>query len=357
VAEHLKLSIGSIALFDGSSPLAESAWVKQDMNLRVLELAPFSVRLVTGCCGEAFPDVGVQLDGESKGFTDSQGNWSSVATVGMHTLTFVLRPDGVSMTRKVTLTVAESNKFVFPSDVSLRIYCTDPEAEAESEGEVEEECQPNYDPSCVWVGVDPSQIPDDAKAVRGLVRCEYSEDETSEAVPLNGDDITPLTLCFEIDEEERGKCPLTKLSVECTRDRYCWRPKDISPLAERAAALGGCELIRLLMCPVALGFLKPAVAIHFPDGSVGINLSPFAKMPTGSMVLPLEEHGEVAALRKHLSEELGELPKNIELVDTDMKPLWSTYLEVPIDLLCVRKGAGEQAALAAALDALQRRRR
>ena len=38
-------------------------------------------------------------------------------------------------------------------------------------------------------------------------------------------------------------------------------------MAERAADCGGCEYLRLLSCPTAMGSLKPATSVTCPDGT------------------------------------------------------------------------------------------
>merc|ERR1719163_1799973 len=99
------------------------------MDLQVVQLSKLSVQLVTGCCGEPFPDVEVEIDGNMRGCTDSKGSWTFVAPVGTHSFDFVFRPDdtscGARMSREVTVLVGHSNDFVFHADTYLSIYCTD----------------------------------------------------------------------------------------------------------------------------------------------------------------------------------------------------------------------------------------
>jgi len=126
--------------------------------------------------------------------------------------------------------------------------------------------------------------------------------------------------------------------MRCSRDSFFWSPKDPSPLAERTEELGGCELTRLLLCPVVLGFLKPAVRVQCASGQ--------------HFSLPLDMYGELSALREHLSEELsGENDAStLQLSDESQKPIEGQYLKGPCNILCARHGE----TLADAYQALKR---
>jgi hypothetical protein len=346
VGELLKRSSREFMVYDGSRALPDDARVKTSMDLKLFELTRISVRLVTGCCGDAFADVRVELDGEAKGFTDSQGTFSSVATVGTHCVTFLIctgdEKCGVRMERGLTVVMGGKNDFEFTADVGVSFYCTDPDDEERSEDE--EDCSPLYDPSCVWVAVDPAQIPDDAKPLRGQASCQ------NDVVSIDSTGITPVNLRIDKHDTGAGPCPLADLAVHCSRNGFCWCPKESCPLMERTTKLGGCEFLRLLTCPVAMGFLKPAVCIHFPAEG----LAHFSNPPTGSLALPLETYGGAVVLKEHLAEELGEVASGIEILTKDLKPFSHAYFQGPTDILCVRKGIDEQTAIQSALDIFQR---
>jgi len=146
-----------------------------------------------------------------------------------------------------------------------------------------------------------------------------------------------------------GCCALASLSLQCRRRGLCWRPKDPPPLATRVQDLGGCEWLRLLECPAALGFLKPAVAVHCAGGE--------------HFVLPLDACGEVAALRAELAQRLnpdGDEPPEgaaeaLRLVSAEADGAETAvadgYLPGSTTLLCARPGED----LSAARSAWQRR--
>jgi len=350
----LNVSVSELALFDGDSPLAEDALVKPGMELKVEELVAVYIQVVTGCCGEAFPNVTIEMDGGArKGITELDGSWSSVTTAGIHSLKFMLGgSDGtwVIMCRDMEVCLGKANNLVFPADVNLAIYTTDMDEESGDGSETVQDRRPTYDPSCVWVAADPSQIPEDVRPLHGNLSCE------TDSVALNPDEVVPLKLQVhqpDSPKDSRRCCALAGLSLDCEREGFCWCSKETSPLAERTAELGGCELSRLLSCPVALGFLKPTVTVHFPPSETAVLR--FAKHPSSNLVLPMETHGEVAVLLAYLAEELGEKIANLVLTTPALLPADSAFfLHGSADLLCARKG--DPSGLSSALQALKGRK-
>merc|ERR1712048_20722 len=214
---------------------------------------------------------------------------------------------------------------------------TDPEVEEdEARGEDSSEA-PIYEQSCVWLAADPDHIPDDARPLHGCATCPCGPATPGGTcdhllqVKLNPQRIQ----AFELDlgsslEDSTGdaNCLLGSVHLQCKRAGFKWTPKDPSPLAERIAELGGCELQRLLDCPVVLGFLKPAVTVRLTGGK--------------RILLPLDECGEVSVLRARLVEELSEEDNNndghLELAAEDGIPLPVSYFPGPTRLLCARPG-------------------
>merc|ERR1719350_235231 len=81
--------------------------------------------------------------------------------------------------------------------------------------------------------------------------------------------MTPVVLKLGATNQfvkEGRTCLLTTLQLTCKKRGFAWSPKDPSPLVERAAEIGGCEFLRILACPVSLGFLKPATSVICASG-------------------------------------------------------------------------------------------
>ncbi|CAE8585284.1 unnamed protein product, partial [Polarella glacialis] len=125
----------------------------------------------------------------------------------------------------------------------------------------------------VWACASRDQMPEAAFGFEGratvvqglggeeLVVAELSKDHSAGMLVLAG---------LEAESQSSSSsqlCSLGSLRLEASRQGYVWRAKDPSPLAERAAELGGSEYLRLLECPVALGFLDPALRVAVADQS------------------------------------------------------------------------------------------
>jgi hypothetical protein len=86
LGEVMNVSESDLTLFEGTSECTDDMWMKPCMDLRVFELASVCLRVVTGCCGDSFPDARIKMDGEHKGCTDRRGNFNFKAIVGEHSL-------------------------------------------------------------------------------------------------------------------------------------------------------------------------------------------------------------------------------------------------------------------------------
>eukprot|EP00971_Amphidinium_carterae_P335379 6471219-Amphidinium_carterae.1 len=108
----------------------------------------------------------------------------------------------------------------------------------------------------IWIAVDPDQIPDGAQPVRGEVTLPWTQDSK---VRLDGTSMGPFPITKNSTLPEVGEhCWLSRMSLVADPEgEYEFKPKDPSPLQERCDELGGCELKRLLLCPVVIGHFKP----------------------------------------------------------------------------------------------------
>eukprot|EP00441_Pelagodinium_beii_P003763 CAMPEP_0197698686 /NCGR_PEP_ID=MMETSP1338-20131121/119624_1 /TAXON_ID=43686 ORGANISM="Pelagodinium beii, Strain RCC1491" /NCGR_SAMPLE_ID=MMETSP1338 /ASSEMBLY_ACC=CAM_ASM_000754 /LENGTH=284 /DNA_ID=CAMNT_0043282103 /DNA_START=92 /DNA_END=943 /DNA_ORIENTATION=- len=222
------------------------------------------------------------------------------------------------------------------------VYCTDPEAEEDADPDPED--GPLYDPSCVWLASDPGQITDDALACRGCLSCPWPASENLLKAKFGSKNIAALELHPARHESGRAgaatpsessssdPCPFAGIRLSGSRSDFLWQPKEPSPLAERTAELGGCELLRLMTCPVALGFFKPSATVYCANGS--------------RYDLPLSEYGKVDALRSKMAELLQVADDvklrlvfadrdNMEVTRENLDPKSKNgFLPAPMALLC-----------------------
>jgi hypothetical protein len=109
----------------------------------------------------------------------------------------------------------------------------------------------------VFVAANPDQVPEDAKPLSGSVKLPGSVE-----VLLDGTSMGPFKISPGTGTSSSAgalKCVLGEMQLSTEGPKgFTYREKYPAPLAERVDELGGCELQRLIDCPTALGFLKPA---------------------------------------------------------------------------------------------------
>merc|ERR1711879_29393 len=150
---------------------------------------------------------------------------------------------------------------VFDVACLVWVYWFPPEEEEEEEEEEdadEEAGEPLPPPEgTLWIACDAEQIADDAKPIKGALECPGSVEKR---LVLDGSSMGPFHLHTQGGGEGDGPTPciFSGLTIHILHeDGFAYRAKDPSPLAERCEELGGCELQRLLSCPVVMGFLRP----------------------------------------------------------------------------------------------------
>jgi hypothetical protein len=125
----------------------------------------------------------------------------------------------------------------------------------------------------ISVSIDPDQVPEEARPLAGVLMCPGTLDNE---LVLNGTSMGPFPL--RIDRNEAlGTLTLTGEHPPCILGglEFVMKPpvgweynvKTPSPLAERCGELGGCELQRLMQCPVSVGSFQ---ALPPPLLSIGI---------------------------------------------------------------------------------------
>lgn len=329
--EELSVPAKEMAIFQENSDgeMDDAAIVKAGMVLETKETAKVELRVVTGCCCEPFDGVSIAVDGQERGITDRFGKVGEFSlTEGEHSLKLehmVFGQQGFAM-KRISVTRGNSNVFTIVADTRFFIYTTDPDPEDLDAADVD--MVP--DPSCVWIAANTSHIPDDAVPLLGNVSYKTLKGEEMQA-PLSSQELRASVLQFGISHAQEH-CLMSSVGLQCARPGFAWEPKEPSVFAERLAEIGGCEFLRVLACPVALGWLKPAVTVQCATGQ--------------RWVVALSTCPTLEDLREHLTLRLGVVDsESLQLAREDGQLLTEeTWTPSAMRLACA--GPGESLAVA-----------
>jgi len=322
-ATSIQLRLLPPASDDSERLLDDGEGIRPGWMIRAHRMVRVHVSVVTACCGEPLEDVSVTAESITCR-TDASGTCQLMLPIGdcrVH-----LQHASFGEMRQLPLKVSnvEDRKVCYRMKPRLFVYATDPEEQEEEEDpDSVEDVGPSWDPSCVWLAADEGQIPEDAIGIGGSATCLWPSSAVRLRAHLRADqlvgfDLGPTGLA-EKSSHEAGMCPVASFRVSCARRGYSWQAKDPSPLAERTNEIGGCEALRLLACPVVLGFLLPRATVHF------------ANRP--SMPFSLSEHPEADDVRAILAEEVGE---NFVLRTVQRNQPISCRFLSHCDLLCAK---------------------
>jgi hypothetical protein len=277
LAKELKRSVEDVALFLDGNQLADNYQLvpKSKLTGSLLAEVTFQIFVPEGVKEtkdrEPLPDVYVLVDGISVAKTGVTGAVTLSTTIGNHDFRLMhpaLGHQGRSL-GVMDITLSPLKKEIL-CDVRLYAYMTEPEPDSDGAAEQEADAAPFYMPSLVWICGSFDQIPDDAKSVDGRIwGTGVGGKEVSAELGLTANP-TEFILAAGVDLEAvtSENMNLASLCVQCFKADYVWRPKDPSPLAERAQEIGGSEYLRLLQCPVVLGNLLPAFRVHTLEGEI-----------------------------------------------------------------------------------------
>lgn len=323
-ATSIQLRLLPLASDDSERLLDDGESIRPGWMIRAHQMVRVHVAVVTACCGEPLGDVSVTAESVTCR-TDSSGTCQLMLPIGdcrVH-----LQHASFDEMRQLPLKVSkvEDRKVCFRMKPRLFVYATDPEEQEEEEDpDSVEDVGPSWDPSCVWLAAGEGQIPEDAIGIGGSATCSWPSSAVRLRAHLRADrllgfDLGPTGWADTSGSHEGGMCPVASFRVSCARRGYSWQAKDPSPLAERTTEIGGCEALRLLACPVVLGFLFPRVTVHF------------ANQP--SMPFSLSEHPEADDVRAILAEKVGE---NFVLRTVQRNQPISCRFLSHCDLLCAK---------------------
>lgn len=231
------------------------------------ELLHPSIELVTECCGCGFPEARITI-GAQDVVSDAEDSRAATSHSGSgNDATYKLEIDGVPPCLLpggvgelvVHRRSVEHANLQLPISCSVFIYWLLPEEDdpADADDDVEDQPLEPLD-GTVWVAVHSEHVPDEARALEGIVGLASSH---SDAFTMDGSSLGPYPLCRCIvpsASRDPTHCLLGGFELQVQAPAgFHYRAKEPSPLKDRCTELGGCELERLANCPVVVGFLTP----------------------------------------------------------------------------------------------------
>lgn len=274
---------------------------------RPLPVPPLGVKLCTCCCRRPFTGATAAIGSRAPVPFDEdtrveiprkRGGGAHCFEIG--NVPVDLLPDRV--TKQVVeyeAGAAGSNTADIEVACPLYVYWEPPDTEDEA-GELDDEGEPIPPPDAlIFVCVNPENISEDALPIKGTIDTFGA---VADVIELDGSTKGPFHLCAPEHYLEREKTrtrlgadmisameedptPAFEADVHATADGstivspsgsglppclfstlrfrliapegYHYRCKEPSPFEERCREFGGCELQRIMACPVAIGFLTP----------------------------------------------------------------------------------------------------
>lgn len=219
---------------------------------------PLPLELRTACCGRAYAGSRVAIDGaEPTDFgEDGVVQLNRLRRGGSMQLQLSGVPKCLLLDERCEL-VGEYGAFE-PESFALEVlsliwvYWTLPEVPEEGE---EELCDLHDEPvmpqGMIMVATNREDVPEEAQAVAGLLECPGC---VTEEIVLDGGTFGPFAVRPAEPPQEGARCLLASLLFRMVPpEGYDYRPREPTPLFERTEELGGCELQRASLCPVAVG--------------------------------------------------------------------------------------------------------
>lgn len=224
-----------------------------------------------------------------------------------------------------------------PESMDLDIACTfwiywcPPEPEEDDD----EEWSGESPEGLIWITANSEHLPDDALPVEGVLECPCAEEAE---IVFDGSTKGPFTLCpapnIAVIAEADGNAPclLAGLKFRAKPPHgYYHKAREPSPLQERCAELGGCELPRLVNCPVAIGAYKvtqpPPLNLKLSTSCCGCGFVGARVVLKGHTSATIDETGAVELKRK-CDSSCSALQVNVEGVPKCLLPGCSLDQEV-----------------------------
>lgn len=215
----------------------------------------------TTCCDGGVDGVRVSVDGRDAGMTNQDGELklscgTGKCQIGLEGIPSCLLP-GCANQFIANLNATERRTVDLHVACFIWIYWVppdEPDLEAE-DGDMEDE------DGTVWICTNSDHIPDEALPLAGTLHCDAAEESE---IRMDGTFMGPVLL-RPARAKTGSHCLISEVSFDAQAPReYTYLPKNPSPLAERQRELGGCEVQRLMHCPVVIGLLKRGHNLEMP---------------------------------------------------------------------------------------------
>jgi hypothetical protein len=300
VASDLSHDMDDIGIFDDQGNRLESnAPIYANQVIFAGLLAPLVLRTLVpegpsdadGGGSHPLAGVVVEVDGLRIGETNEEGVLELAARVGVRRVR-LLHPcfSGDGHEGVHHLTVGPRNEHVFLGDVRVYAYAT---SLMDDTDEDEPDKHGPAAPISVWLCADPSAIPDEAIGFTGKIWSMGFDGQNTKPLQVKPDECPFEYVLLHGRTAERKRylrsVLVSSVKVQAELTNHLWRPKDPSPLVEREGELGPGEYVRLLGCPVVMGFLDPIVYLRL----AGEHSSSFQNKP---LELSASEYSTVSEL-------------------------------------------------------------
>jgi hypothetical protein len=321
VARKLNKPAANIGIFGEDGLEDDEFEVRAGQELQAASVATLKIHVIVpeggaSADGEDDPTPGlegvtVELDGETQGVTDEFGEWSLTTRLGtrrIHLWHPCYGPKGREV-KDVCVELGQPNLWAVLADIRVYIFASKADADAEQDllasthssscdagSDVEKS---SFGTVLVWICSSTDQIQGDMLSIEG---CVSGEGLGGEQISVNlGTGATEVNLVAgaELGDAPLQRCSLASLRCEVSKLGYVWRPRDPSPLKDRAEEIGGCEYLRLLACPTVMGYLDPAVLVKTPNED--------------DLWLPVIEYGTVGRVKERLEKEFSVPAKEMAL--------------------------------------------
>eukprot|EP00928_Gymnodinium_smaydae_P033753 TRINITY_DN24099_c0_g3_i1.p1 TRINITY_DN24099_c0_g3~~TRINITY_DN24099_c0_g3_i1.p1 ORF type:complete len:1927 (+),score=336.51 TRINITY_DN24099_c0_g3_i1:499-5781(+) len=300
-------------------------------KFRSLPAPPLRVALRTACCGSSFEGAEVEVAGGKPALVGDglvmrrrrKGGQVRVCFRGVPPSLLSGGCAGDSPHERVaSYGPIQPEEVTFEALCLLWVYWLPPE-------EPDDEFEDDDLPGMLMVAVDESQVPEEAQPVAGTLECPGT---TVPRVTLDGSSMGPFALR---SSAVNAACILSRLVFDVRPPSFFnYKPRIPMPLTQRHEDLGGCELQRLVQCPVAVGNFEPLP----PPGPRQLELRTrccgrcFAGSQVevdGAAARPFDDDGIIKLCRRRRSDRSGSMQIQISGVQAHLLPDGATACTIP----------------------------
>lgn len=220
---------------------------------------PFQMSMHVVCCGRGFSGTSIEVNREVVGTTNDSGEYTlqhgREDDPRAHIRLCQLNPESLSNgSNEYFVHLELCDPVRLEVACHLWVYWIAPELYEEEEADNDKE-EDEVVEGTVWVSAILCQLPEEARPLCGTLKCPGNPEYVLDGCTLGPFAFRSPNVTEDLSEDVT--CILSELVVHAEMEGHDYRCRDPSPFCERIQELGGCELQRLLQCPVVVGFLRP----------------------------------------------------------------------------------------------------